>query len=315
MQKEKLPQELYHRLTEIYSPEEQLIVDSWFSCEKRPVFFRVNKIKAQAWEVENELKKLWFSFVKNDFLPDCYSLVKGVEKDLWKTKMYEEGDIYLQSFSSQIPVNFMELKKWMKVLDLTAAPWWKTSQISQIVWEKWQVVACEISTIRRDKMTYNLKKMGCTNVEVISADAKDLYLKYAPEYFDALLFDAPCSSEWGIHFWDTKFLAEWSKKHIVKNYERQKEILKNNIGLLKQWWILMYSTCTLAPEENEGIVHFILCNYKYLQLEEINFPYTYAKKWIKKFEKFIYKNEVEKTIRIIPNPQSEGFFLAKFKRV
>lgn len=310
----ELPKLLEERLQKIFSKDELKIAHEWFSLEKRPVFFRVNLMKSSAWEIQDELEKHNVQYEKHLSLPYCYFLKNGIERDLWNLEIYKQGKIYIQSFSSQIPVHFMDLKGWMNALDLTSAPWGKTSQISERVWKYWKVVACEFSTIRREKMQYNLKKLWCDNVEVVWIDALELPQKYPEESFDVILFDAPCSGEWSLSLAHQKFLNDWDIKYIRKNYERQKNIIEKNISLLRKWWVFVYSTCTLAPEENEGIVHYILCNFPELEIQKIDFDYQYKKTPLRSFEKYIYKNDVQKAMRIIPNTESEWFFVAKFKK-
>lgn len=305
-----LPSLFKTRLLEIFTPQEQQTIDQAFSLTKRPLTLRINLHLSNAEEVEKELSKS-FTY-KKWFLPYSYIIDWVYEKDIWNLDIYKEWKIYLQSLSSQIPVHYMWLREWMYVLDATAAPGGKTSQISERVWDTWKVIACELSAIRREKMIYNLNKLHCENVEVVWGDASELGKIYTPETFDALLFDAPCTWEGSILYGDTKFLQAWDEKHIKTNYLRQKQILTWIIPLLKKEWILVYSTCTLEPEENESIVHFILCNFPELSICEIELEYPYKKNWIKKFRKYIYKNDVEKAVRIIPNPESEWFFIAKF---
>lgn len=310
----KLPTLLETRLKEIYTPEEMAMVDEAFSLEKRKVSFRINTLKSSAQEVESALLKKKISFSKQDFLPNCYILETGVERDLWNLDIYKEWYIYIQSIASQMPVEFLELTEWMTVLDVTAAPGGKTSQISERVWEDGKVVACELSTIRREKMTYNLQKLWCTNVEIVGWEAQKLSETYTQGSFDAMLFDAPCSSEGSISYNDETFLTDWSMRHIDKNYQRQKDILKQTVWLLKNGWVLVYSTCTLAPEENESIVHYILCNFKELEIQEIHSDFPYTKPWILKFWKYVFTKNVALSMRIVPNPISEWFFIAKFRK-
>ncbi len=315
----KLPKAFYDRISQIYSKQDQEILLSGFETSKRPVYFRINCIKSSREEVEEALKKSWLPFVKDTNLEHGYFLSEWKERDLWDLPLYKEGKIYVQSFSSQLPVQFMELQWWENVLDLTAAPGWKTGQISERVWVSGSVIALENNAIRLEKMKYNLEKLGCANVESIYMDASEIplnpsLLKGKELQFDAILFDAPCSSEWKINFHMPKTYEGWDEKYFSFNYKRQKKIIEKNIGLLKSWWVLIYSTCTLAPEENEGIVHFLLCGFPELTLEDISFEYQYKRPWIKKFWKYIYKSEIEKCIRILPNPQSEGFFVAKLRK-
>jgi 16S rRNA C967 or C1407 C5-methylase (RsmB/RsmF family) len=94
----------------------------------------------------------------------------------------------------------------------------------------------------------------------------------------------------------------------------QKQIIQNTIGLLKKWWELVYSTCTISPEENEDICHMILCNFPEMKIEEINLDYKYVRDWLTKYQNKHFKNEIKKTKRVITSKETEGFFVAKFKK-
>ena len=85
--------------------------------------------------------------------------------------------------------------------------------------------------------------------------------------------------------------------------------------MLKVWWTLMYSTCTLAPEENEAVVHMILSLYPSLEIQEIDIDNKNIKKWILWFWKHVYRKDVAKSIRILPSEETEWFFIAKFKKI
>lgn len=319
----KLPSLLLNRLEQIYSKHDLELVFEGFNTPKRPVYFRVNTLKSSIEEVESALDLAGIWYRRDTRLEYGYFLPSGKERDLWDLPIYNEGKIYLQSFSSQLPVQFMELKKGMDVLDLTAAPGGKTSQISERVWETGVVVALENNALRFEKMQHNLKKLGCTNVQAIHGSAEDLWtgvlevsLKSSEEQiqFDAILFDAPCSGDGNINLYVEKTFSGWEEKYIHYNYKRQKSIIEKNIHLLKSWGILLYSTCTLAPEENEGLVHFLLCNFPELELQDISFEYEFRRPWIKKFGKYIYKSEIEKCLRVLPNAESEWFFIAKLRK-
>jgi 16S rRNA C967 or C1407 C5-methylase (RsmB/RsmF family) len=129
------------------------------------------------------------------------------------------------------------------------------------------------------------------------------------------LADLPCSAEWRINLNNEKTYSFWSEKNIKANYYLQREILKSCVPLLKEDWILVYSTCTIAPEENEAIVHFLLSNFPELKIEEISLNSEFTRPGIKAFGKQVYRKDVEKTLRCIPNTTSEWFFIAKFRKV
>lgn len=312
---EKLPQQLQERIKKIYTEKELEILESWFNKEKRKVTFRVNKIKSNKEEIIKTLTDLWLEIKEIPYLDDAFSLENWIERDLWNTDIYKEWKIYIQWISSQIPVLLLDLKNDSKVLDVSAAPWSKTTQIASIMWNEWEIIANELNTIRAEKLKHNISLQWANNVQIIKFDARKLGENLEAESFDAILADLPCSSEWRINLNNEKTYKNWDLKYIKKNYFLQKDILKSIIPLLKKDWVLVYSTCTIAPEENEAIVHFVLSNFPELQIQEINLWMDFIKNWINSFEKQVFRKYVNKSIRCIPNTETEWFFIAKFKKV
>jgi 16S rRNA C967 or C1407 C5-methylase (RsmB/RsmF family) len=251
--------------------------------------------------------------------------MRDSEKILWEQSIFTQWKIYLQWITSQLIGELLknELQNHLiKVLDLTAAPGWKTSHISALLQNNWEIVANELSMVRMEKLKFTLARQGCKNVITLKWDAKDLKNQYQNWYFDIIIADLPCSAEGRINLHNEKSYAFLEKPNIhEKNYQIQKDILKETVSLLKSWWTLMYSTCTCDPRENEWIVHFLLSNYKDLYMENIHdiFQNTslwkYIRPWLKSFWKYIYSNETPKSIRIIPNEETEWFFIAKFKKM
>jgi len=290
-----------------------------FSLEKRPVSFRVNTLKSSHEEIEEALKKASITYTKLDFPKNSYVLDSEFnESDIWKRRVYKDGKLYMQWLSSQIPALLFTKSSSspLRILDACAAPGWKTSQISALYPDA-EIIAFEPFKVRYEKMQHNLEKLWCNNTQAINDEIRNIW-KYIEEenYFDMILVDAPCSSEGSISLHNTKFLEAWDIKHINKNYKRQKYILSDVIPYLKVWWELIYTTCTIAPEENEAVVHFALCNYTELELQNVDFlwnKYIKISKSLKKFENKIFKTEIsEKTIRVIPSEYSEWFYISKF---
>ncbi len=312
-----LNKEFINKLEQIYSNDDLKIIEEWFSINKRKTVVRVNTLKNENEKIEIVLKENKISFKKVGFLKNAYILENASESDLWNLDIFKNGEIYLQSLSSQIPVEMLDIKENDKILDITAAPGWKTSQASAIMKNNWEVIANDNNAIRLEKLKFTINRQWCKNVEVIKNDARSIW-KNNPKYinyFDKIIADLPCSAEWKFNINNEKSYAYWSQDIVNKNYKLQKEIIQNTIELLKDNWELVYSTCTISPEENEAIVHMILGNYPEMKLEEVNLNYKYARKWINKINDKVYRKEVEKTIRILPSDESEWFFVAKFKKI
>lgn len=312
-----LNKEFINKLDQIYSNDDLKIIENWFSVEKRKTTFRVNTLKTTNEQIEKTLKENNIAFKKVDFLKNAYVLEDSKESDLWELDIFKNGHIYLQSISSQIPVEILNINENDRILDITAAPGWKTSQIAAKLKNTWEIIANDNNAIRIDKLKFTINRQWCTNVEVIKNDARNIWKnnpKYI-DYFDKIIADLPCSAEWKFNLNNEKSYAYWSQDIVNKNYKLQKEIIQNTIELLKDNWELVYSTCTISPEENEAIVHMILWNYPEMKLEEIKLGYKYERRWINKINEKVYRKEVEKTIRILPSEESEWFFIAKFKKI
>lgn len=311
---ENLNWKFLERLYEIYSKEDIEIIKTGFSISKRNTTLRVNTIKTSQQEQENYFNSIWIKFEKIKNLDNAYKLLDLNWLRVAELKWFNSWEFYLQSLTSQIPVEFMSIKNDMTILDVASAPWWKASQICSKINNSWKIIANEISQIRREKLKTTIKKQWCKNVEITWIDARKLWEKFKKESFDFIIFDAPCSAEWRINLTNEKIWTNWSLENIEKNSKLQKEIINNIIPLLKKWWEFIYSTCTIAPEENEEIADFILKNFSDLEIQKIEFNYKYSKSWIQNFDWKKYNPKVQNCIRILPNEESEGFFVAKFKK-
>ncbi len=319
---QKLPKNFREKLEKIYSKEELNIIKKWFSTKKRPTIFRINTSKSNFEEIKDNLEKNNLKIKKIPFLTNWYILENWKEKDLWKLDIFLEWKIYIQWITSQIPVELIDIPKNFenfKALDLTAAPWWKTSQLSAKMWNLWEIIANEKNTIRLEKLKFTIKRQEAKNVKILKNDANKLKEIFKKEEFDVIIADLPCSAEGRINLNLEKTYAYLEKPWLNKrNYKIQQEILKNTIWLLKKWWQLIYSTCTLDPRENEWIVNDLLFRFPDLELQDISNFFEndelkkISKKWIKTYEKLIFKKEIINSYRILPSETTEWFFVAKF---
>jgi len=312
-----LPKTFIEKINKIYTKEELELIKKWFNTEKRNVVFRVNTLKTTNKRIEEYLWEKWLKIEKIPYLTNGYKLLEWKESDLWNLSFFKEGKIYLQWITSQLIWEIADTKEWIKVLDLTAAPWWKTTHIAAKMNNTGKILAVELNSIRFDKLNFTVKRQWATNIETLKENALNLKEIYADWFFDLIIADLPCSAEWRINLnreKSYKFLEkEWINK---KNYKLQKLIQEKNIRLLKKWWELIYSTCTLDPSENEWIVHFLLSNFPELELQDLwieNIPNS--KPGLKWFGKQVFRKEIsEKTLRILPTEETEWFYIAKFKR-
>ena len=307
-----LPEQFMQRISSSHIPSEISMLVKWLQ-EKRKVNIRINTLKTNEDEVLNELRRNKIKYKKFQPIKNCYIIEYTKEKVIEKLSIYEDGKIYFQNISSQVPVTFLWAKENETILDVTAAPGSKTSQIAAYMDNTWKLVANEIDQIRFERLSYNINHLWCKNVELINSDARRLWNLYKEESFDRILADLPCSAEGRIFLKNHKSFWYWSEKNILKHAKLQKQILSSIIPLLKSWWEIVYSTCTIAPEENEGIVTWLQENFN-LKIVPIEMEYKYIKKLIIGFWDINYHPNCKHTIRCLPSEETEGFYIAKLRK-
>ncbi|MFH1801595.1 MAG: RsmB/NOP family class I SAM-dependent RNA methyltransferase [archaeon] len=231
------------------------------------------------------------------------------------------GYYYIQELASMLPVIALSPKKNELILDLCAAPGSKTTQLSSEMEGTGTIIANEISMGRLKILASNLERCGAANTIITKKDGGVLCKRIAKYNFeselDRILIDAPCSGEGTLRS-SLKTYSMWNIK-TIKNLPRiQRDLISSALKILKQDGILIYSTCTHAPEENEEVVDAVLKEFKEkIKLEKIKLPKEVkTREGITKWEDKIYSEEVKKCARIYPQDNNtEGFFIAKFKKI
>ena len=162
------------------------------------------------------------------------------------------GAFYLQEASAMLPAAALKARPGERVLDLCAAPGGKSSQIALAMGGEGALVANEVDAARARVLAANLERLGVTNAVVLNETPARLAARW-PEYFDAVLVDAPCSGE-GMFRRDPQSREAWTDAAPRGCRKRQGEILDAAAKLVRPGGRLLYSTCTFNGEENEGSV-------------------------------------------------------------
>ena len=267
--------------------------------KKRYLTLRVNTLKSNISEVKEIFNKNNIKYKNTSFYEEAFIILNKNLNDIIKLEIYKEGKIYLQSLSSMIPPLFLNPKENENILDMTAAPGSKTSEIAALSNNTCLITAIEKDKIRCERLKYNLEKLGVKKVNVLNCDANNLDEFYS---FDKILLDAPCSGS-GTLTEDN--INNFNKLLVEKSVKRQKKLITKAINLLKKDGILVYSTCSILKEENEEIIEEIL---KTNQVEIINIDTS-------KYEFPFLKTTIEGTICLYPNEYFEGFFIAILKKL
>ena len=170
--------------------------------------------------------------------------------------LHEAGAYYLQEPSAMAPVSALAPHPGERVLDLCAAPGGKSTQIAAALAGEGLLVCNEPVPSRAKILSRNIERMGIPNALVVSAQPEALAARWAGA-FDAVLVDAPCSGE-GMFRRHPETRAEWNPASPMGCAERQRRILGCAAAMLRPGGRLVYSTCTLSPEENEETVRWFL---------------------------------------------------------
>ena len=228
-----LPEWLENELKTQYSDEQLEQIKNGYNSNRKTTF-RVNTIKSNKEEIIEELEanKIKYKIINNEIVgnvqsPTIFLLENDIE--IRKTKIYEEGKIYIQNLSSMIPPLFLNPKEQEDILDMAAAPGGKTTQMAAMSDNKANITACERNTIRLDKMMYNINKQRA-NVYCINKNSLELddFLK-----FDKILLDAPCTGTGTINH-KTNFEKHLTKSLLEKTIKTQEKLLNKAIKLLKK---------------------------------------------------------------------------------
>jgi len=278
-----------------------------YSLSFLPRSIRVNTLKKSVAEIKKRLGKNWvltpIPWCKEGFWVEH----KKGRLDIGHAVEHALGYFFVQESASMIPPIVLNPKPGEKVLDLCAAPGAKASQIAQYMDNKGVLVANDLPGIRQDALRINLQRMGVLNCVITKKKGEH----FKNELFDKVLLDAPCSGTGAIRK-SIKTIEMWNPKTIKSMAGVQKVLIQNAFNLLRKNGVLVYSTCSLEPEENEGVVDWLLGKNKDAVVEKIDLKNIKKSECITKFEKHSYSKEVKKCLRIWPQDNnSEGFFVAK----
>ncbi|MBQ8527823.1 MAG: RsmB/NOP family class I SAM-dependent RNA methyltransferase [Lachnospiraceae bacterium] len=184
-----------------------------------------------------------------------------------KHPYHEAGVYYIQEPSAMMPAALLDAQPGEKILDLCAAPGGKSTQIASAMQQKGLLISNEIHPARARILSENMERMGIRNAIVTNESPQTLAPRF-PSYFDRIMVDAPCSGE-GMFRKNEEAVSQWSVENVRICADRQDEILDCAHRMLRPGGTMVYSTCTFAPDENEGsISRFLLRHPEYEIIEQ-----------------------------------------------
>ena len=215
---------------------------------------------------------------------------------------HEMGLYYIQEPSAMCVAQIADPQPGEVVLDLCAAPGGKSTQLAGRMAGEGLLVCNEIVPNRAKILAQNIERMGVKNAVVLNHSPQELEVRF-PAFFDRIVVDAPCSGE-GMFHKEEAALTEWSPENVQMCAQRQRDILACAVNMLCPGGVLVYSTCTFAPAEDEDMIRWLLDKYPDLTLQPID---TAALG--------ISDGEISGTGRIYPHRQrGEGHFVARLMK-
>jgi 16S rRNA (cytosine1407-C5)-methyltransferase len=272
---------------------------------------RLNPLKGDVIRMKNSLIKKGYNLEEINGVANAYFVLNKDKSEISQTDEYFSGKFYIQNLSSILPSILLDPKEDEVILDMCAAPGSKTTHLAALMNNKGEIIANDSEMSRVSSLKNVLEQFGVKNTKVVMSDARDFGKQY-PATFDKVLLDAPCSGEGLIYFRGSKPLRFWGIDRIKRYTFLQRELLESAFLALKHGKHMIYSTCTLEPEENEGVVTYLLNKYPNARLEEIkmdkDIQYVGG---IRKWSGNIYDPSIKKSIRILPTSKTMAFYIAK----
>lgn len=274
---------------------------------------RINSLKAHTHIVE-ELLSLGWSGRQFSWFSDGYTIETGLEA-VRDSQLVASGQVYIQNAASWLPVLALDPRPGQHILDVCAAPGGKTSHIAAMANNQATITANDNSRPRLAKIKANLSRLGVESVSYTLFDATQIARKLEGQQFDKILLDAPCSGEGMMNFTRDKDLETWSVAHIKRLQQLQKRIITQAWQLLKPGGTLVYSTCTMAPEENEAVVDYLLRSQEDARIEPLDIDVKNRVPSVTEWNDKQYNPDVARCVRLIPSNEVEAFFVAKLQKL
>jgi NOL1/NOP2/sun family putative RNA methylase len=266
---------------------------------------RVNTIKISKEELIERLE------CRVEEIPWCDVGLFVDAEDLTKRLEYFLGYYYIQESASMIPPVVLQPKEDEIVLDIAAAPGSKTTQIAAQMKNSGLIIANDVSLKRLTALRFNLQKCGVANTVVTNLDGRWIHnLKIE---FDKILVDAPCSAS-GTFITNPNVFRTWDQGKVNSLSRLQKQLLEAASKCLREDGVLVYSTCSLDPEENEEVIDYAVKNLQ-LKTERIKLKGIECDEGIRSYKGYEYDESVRKAVRInMLKNKTEGFFVCKLRK-
>lgn len=282
-----------------YGLEQAEQLCQWYN-QPAPLWIRTNTLKTSRSALKAQLEQAGIAVSESRYTPEGLRLETAV--DLHRLPAFQQGLFTVQDESSMLVALAAEPAAGQRVLDVCSAPGGKTTHMAQLMKNSGTICACDIHQHRLDLIAENCKRLGIETVSLFLQDGTCLTQRWQ-QPFDVVLCDVPCS---GLGVLGRRADARWSKEaeDIAGLCQIQRQILEQAAQLVVPGGTLVYSTCTITPEENEQMIQQFLAQHPQFMLDE-----TLPDCWLN-----MDKGETG-YVQFLPFvDQMDGFFIARMLR-
>ena len=270
---------------------------------------RVNTIKMNAVDLKKRLNQKGFQLEPIEWIPYAFKVIKG-SHNLGSTHEFLQGYYYLQNIASMLPAVILDPTLDDVVIDMCAAPGSKATHLAQLMKNEGTLILIDRNRKRIPALEINIRRLGIINSIVINMDA--IYLSKLNIKATKILLDAPCTGE-GLIRQDTKRKKSRKMGDIAKMASIQKKLLKAGLNALEPNGELLYSTCSIAPEENELVVHEVLEEERNFRISKIS--NTFGVSGLTEVYGKSLREDLRYSQRLYPHLHDTiGFYLCLLKR-
>ncbi|WP_297475302.1 RsmB/NOP family class I SAM-dependent RNA methyltransferase [Thermococcus sp.] len=237
--------------------------------ETLPTSIRVNRLKASVDEVEDYLRSKNVRFERSERVDTVIRILDPFNPE-W---LLNKGWAIAQEEAPALASLVLSPKPGETVVDLAAAPGGKTAHMAELMNNEGKIYAFDIDKARVKRMNEILRRTGVEIAETVKADGRRAHEILGEEIADRVMLDAPCTSD-GTIAKNPELRWRLREKNIPKVVQLQRELIESAWRLLKPGGRLLYSTCSMLPEENKEVVKWFLKEHRNAKLVPLSGPYS-----------------------------------------
>jgi|UniRef100_A0A7V3RI03 16S rRNA (cytosine967-C5)-methyltransferase len=279
------------KILEAYPEEGEKIIESF---KNRPVpYIRINMLKANPELVEAKLKEMGIEVKEANWLSE-YRRINRLGS-LINNSLLKQGFISIHDEAQGMICRLVDPKPGERIVDVCSAPGSKTTYMAELMKNQGLILAGEVSSARLRLVVENAERLGLSIIKYLLADGR----RYLVSDFDKVLVDAPCTNS-GVIAKRPEVKERVNKKVLTRLANLQYGLLSNAAKFLRVGGVIVYSTCSILPRENEEVIERFL-------KENENFVLEPAKEFVPNADQYL---------KILPGSyNTDGVFAARLKRL